>query len=180
MMRVLVLFFLAVVFSAHAAQDISIAPMQFSERAENAEAGISIGVIPGWKRSSVYQQALLVMMEPRTDKDDTFPENLSIGWDDLSKAGTVTLEKYFAESKKIISQALKQVKESDSGDTLINGVAARWWRYTHMMKAGELMVQQFFMVKNQKGYVLTYTSKAEDFARYQEVFESNAASFVVK
>lgn len=161
-----------------ASQDIANVTSAPGQRVSNDEVGVSLAIPAGWKKASVYQQAAFVLIEPPTEAGDSFSENVSMVLDVFS--APLTLDQYFQVSQDAIQQALKQVAIQQTGETLLGGQRVKWLRYSHVMKVGELVALQYYVVKGGKGYVLTYTSRLEDFARYRELFEENAKTLVIK
>jgi hypothetical protein len=128
---------------------------------------VSIEVPVGWLSQYTKSPQLFFLYSP-VEVNDTFQENCNLTIEYLPSSYTIQ------EYKKAGVTALKsvygdfQLVESSENYHIITGLV------------GEVSVKQiqYFYIKSNIAYVLTFSSNPENFSRYKEQFESIAETFI--
>lgn len=111
----------------------------------------------------------------KTNPNDNFIENINLIIQDLSKMG-INLDKYVEISEKQIveigkiSESKRMTKESIEFQRII---------FDTSLNNLNLKFIQYYFIKNDKAYVLTFTCNKEEFITYSEEMENVMKSFTL-
>ncbi len=125
------------------------------------------------KQSKENYSAELFLLTEKKNSTDDFIENLNVLKQDL-KGKNIDLNKFVKISEQQISN-FGQIIESKQIN--INKKNGHLMLYEGEMKGQKLKFFQYFFIKNEKAYILTYTAKTEDFDLYFNTMKSAMDSF---
>lgn len=107
--------------------------------------------------------------------DDDFNENIGVTTEILDK--TMTLDAYYAEAKKLLSDTITNFSEKEVVNTTLNSIPVKKVVFQGEIDGVSYQRQQYVIIRNRFVYVLTYTAKPNTFSIYLEDFEDIAGSF---
>lgn len=123
----------------------------------------------GWIAQYTKSPQVFFLYSP-VEENDTFQENCNLTIENLP--GKYSIKNYMIESIKQIKKVYKDLKIIETSDNyhIISGDVN-----------GNIVQQiQFFYIKNNIAYVLTFTSTPEKFNDYTDTFKIIAKSFEIK
>ncbi len=115
------------------------------------------------------------LFSPQTSTEDLFRENVNLVVQDLTGMG-IDLDQFTEISTNQISSMFT--------NSIIQ-LNERVGDYQKLIYEGEqapfnLSFEQYYWVKNDKAYILTFTTETEQFSNYQEIGEQIMNSFQIK
>jgi len=118
----------------------------------------------------------IAFLSPRADDNDQFQENVNIMVQDLS-AQPMTLEQYTDLSKKQITENGGAGAILSQGSRTIGGQKAVEMVYNLNYQGRVLKIKQYWFIKGNKAFLLTYTAEPSQFSKYEETATSVINSF---
>lgn len=137
----------------------------------------SLGIPDSWSRSQGYMGTALIAMSKPEHKNDQFRENLCVVVEPLPQK--MGLDSYYAENIENMKKLLTDLRIFKSGTSSLNGQKARWIVYSYRMGALRSKGKCYLMVKNGKGYALTFTAAPVQYERYSKFFDKIANTFTL-
>ena len=125
-----------------------------------------------WERTYA-PNVLVVFIDP------TY-ENVSINFNIGSEPITVliTAVEYVEATVPLLEEMLQNFKHISTEDLLINGVPAAQAIFSWTIAEIDVKVQQVYLIKDYNVFVITFTSLAETFDDYTDMFDVITNSFV--
>ncbi|WP_440881469.1 PsbP-related protein [Tenacibaculum sp. C7A-26P2] len=136
---------------------------------KSTQDGFSFSYDDSWEKKIIRSRS--VFLTKGDEKDGTnFRNNLNVIVQDLSQ-NLMSLEDYHNLTLQQMQQALGENTVTSDKDVTIGGVNAKELIYTipkDISKGNflELKLKQVYLIKNSKAYLITYTAKSKDFAKY--------------
>lgn len=118
---------------------------------------------------------VVVALSPSEGEGDKFIENMNILVEELTEA--VPLDQYFDWNLRGLKQELPGFTVKDQSKVEIDGVPMVRIAYTWTVDDSETSTYQYIFVKENKGFVLTFSSNPEKFEQYRPTFDKIARSF---
>lgn len=125
--------------------------------------------------SDQHLDFVVIGMSPTEGPNDRFVENMNILVETLDKP--TNNQEYFMWNLVGLMEELPEFQMHEKDDIEINGVAMSRIAYSWKMDTQRTFTYQFIFVKDQKGYVMTFSSEPEQFDSYRRTFDGIAASF---
>ena len=120
-----------------------------------------------------------ILFSPLTETQDNFKENVNLLIQDLS-AYDLNLDKY-------VEISVGQIKTMVTNSNILESktIKSEFGEYQKMIYTGEqgmfkLKFEQYYWVKNNNAYVLTFTSELDKYLNYKEIGEAILNSFEIK
>jgi len=126
----------------------------------------SIEVPFGWLAQYTKSPNIFIIYSP-VEQNDTFQENGNLTVEALPVPYTV--EEYMRAGNEIMSTIYRKYQVIESSE--------HWHVITGILNDTLLQQIQYFYIRDNTAYVLTFTAIPESFDRYRPVFDSIAASF---
>ncbi len=117
----------------------------------------------------------VMSLSPLENSSDQFRENVNVVVEKLRKE--MSLDDYMSQNLANLPRFITDFKEIGSGNTRIGDVDAKWLAYTGRMGTSSLQFKQYFMVRDDRAYVITGTATEESYPHYENVFEQTTESF---
>ena len=92
---------------------------------------------------------------------------------------SITVDTFFNENVPTISKELKNSKIVGQGEQKLNGVTSKWIQYSHEMNNIKFEVLQYFVIHDGYAYLLTFSSIANEYPKYEKEFKSIAETFKI-
>lgn len=118
---------------------------------------------------------VVIALSPEDRKEDAFIENMNVLVEDLGKP--VTLEQYFMWNLVGLMQELPSFHVHEKGNVMVDGVKMAVVVYSWDLEKEKTATYQFIFVKDDKGYVITFSAEPEQFDEYRPTFDTIARSF---
>ncbi|HEY4110004.1 PsbP-related protein [Puia sp.] len=118
-----------------------------------------------WKQTAFGNA--IAFMSPRADDKDLFQENVNIMVQDLS-AQPVTLEQYTELTRKQLKENIGENAKILQSAKTIAGQKAVQLIYNMTYQGRQLKIKQFYFIKDNKAWLLTYTAQPATFTRYEK------------
>lgn len=119
-----------------------------------------------------------IFLSPHESASDVFRENLNVLVQDIS-AQPMTLSEYTDMSVDQISQFITDLDILESGETTLAGNPAHKAVYTGKQGVYDFKWMQVWFIKDNKAYVITYTSEIDTYADYLETVQEMIRSFEI-
>ncbi len=126
-----------------------------------------------WTRKTANQA--VVFLRPR-EGDDSFKENVNLMLQDLS-ANPMTLQEYTDLSKKQVTDNLGAGAILSLKNIKLAGQQAREFVFNMTYKDRNLKVKQYWFIKDNTAYLLTYTADPDEFDKYDDTATEIMKSF---
>ena len=130
----------------------------------------------GWERRENYRDMPLVAVASTQDPAE-FPANLNVRL--VGNPGGVDLEDFYAEHfDEEVARAVHEGFELiDVSDRQLGAHAAKRVVYAHRIPPDDLKSVAWLVIAGRQGYIITGNAAAQQFERYERVFDRIAASF---
>ncbi len=144
------------------------------------EKNYSIQYPTDWESNQSGQMGTtFFLFSPLSSDQDKFRENINLLIQDLS-GHNINLDKYTEISKKqvkalITNSTIIESKRVKNGSEEFHRII-----YTGDQGIFHLKFEQFYWIKNDKAYVLTFTCEQDKFSDFSEVGEAILNSFILK
>lgn len=119
---------------------------------------------------------LFLLLTEKINSADDFAENINLMQQDLTNLN-INLDKYVEITEK---QVVEKGKLIESKRLKKNGVEYQRIVYEAIINNFDLKFLQYNFVKNNKAYILTFSAKKEEFAKYLKSMEETMKSFKLK
>lgn len=117
----------------------------------------------------------LVLVAQSNDPKQAITATMNLISEYIGKS--ITIDTFFNENIPTISKELKNSKIEGQGEEKLNGVTSRWIQYSHEMNNIRFEVLQYFIIHEGYAYLLTFSSIANEFPRYENEFKNIAKTF---
>ncbi len=148
----------------------------------NDEYGFSIFYPTDWnyregfgRDSKTSTGAIVVFQDSLESKGDLFRENTYIFTESLPDSVT-NVDEYLKYSKSSLPSQMKEFKVLDDGETIINERKSDWVIFSYVSRLQRVQSLAYLFIVDGKGFVITSTSRPEDFMRFRRTFENIAKS----
>lgn len=118
---------------------------------------------------------VVIALSPEDQAQDPFIENMNVLVEDLGKP--VTLDEYFMWNLVGLMQELPKFHMHEKTNVVVNGVKMAVLAYSWDLEKEMTATYQFIFVKDQKGYVITFSAHPSNFKDYKPTFDRIANSF---
>jgi hypothetical protein len=143
----------------------------------NAGAGkFTIETPDGWRRVDTAMNGIKTTIVLAPEVIDGFRSNINVVSENM---GSHTLQTYFDNTVGTMEKYLEKFTVSDKGDKDINGVPAKWVKYTSIQGGKNMAAILYLVPKNGIVYGITGMTKAGEGDKYFAVFEHAASTFTV-
>lgn len=115
-----------------------------------------------------------------TSREDKFSENVNLVIQDLSGQTVKTLDQYTQLSESQIGTMMTNARILSSCKASCGGQECQKVIWTAVQGMFKLKFEQYYLIKNEKAYVLTLTCAENQFDDYREVGEKIMDSFKLK
>lgn len=140
----------------------------------------SIQYPEGWEFKSTGEMGIeFIILSTAENKTDSFRENVNLTIEELSLTDA-SLENYAAVTGEHIKMLIKDVKFLSSETISDDGDEYHKLIYEGKQGKKDLTFEQYFRVKGNKAYVLTFTSKQNEYEKYKSTAEKIMNSFRIK
>lgn len=127
-----------------------------------------------WAKQNI--NGVVAFLSPKENDKDNFQENVNIMVQDLSKQ-PLTLEEYTEITKKQITDNLGASAIVSLKDVTVSGQKAKELVYNMDYSGRKLKMKQYWFIKSNKAYVLTYTAEPSQFDKYESISTETIQSF---
>ena len=128
---------------------------------------------------SGYMGTSFIVISKQTSIRDFYQENVSLVEEDLSDK-VIDLEAYVQNYLKDLENKVEHFKVVESEFQKVGNKTFYKVIYVGVDAKSTVMVEQHYMIKNTKAYVLTFSCKAFDVKRYKPIGEAILNSFKLK
>ena len=120
-----------------------------------------------------------VLFAPLSTTQDPFKENINLITQNLA-GQEIDLQEYTDASEVQIKKALTKCKIVSSELQSLNGIEYSKLIYTGTQGAFDLQYEQFYWIKNEMAYIVTFTTEQRDFSKRQLLGEKIMKTFTIK
>ncbi len=145
------------------------------DRYYSAKDDFSIKLPDKWETKEGYMGTSVMSLSSLEGAGDQFRENVNVVVEKLPKE--MTLDEYMSGNLSNLPRFITDFRESGRGGTTLGDIDAKWLTYTGRMGTSNLAFKQYFMVRGDRGYVITGTATEETYPRFKNTFEQTAESF---
>lgn len=147
---------------------------------KNSNAGFTLQYPEDWTYreglgKDIDLGSIVIFQSPSEGKQDLFRENVHIFTESLPDS-VKNVDEYLAFSKQSLPQLLQEMEILEEGKTLIDGQTSRWIIFNYVSQLQRVTSIGYMFYRNGKGFVITATSRPEDFMSYRRTFEKIATS----
>lgn len=135
----------------------------------NPAGGFTIFYPQNWEQRMVG--TTVVALSPQESPTDTFRENINVVFENLN--APMSSQQYAMLSFNAMQRQLNGFQLVQQGPAVVGGNQAHFFIYRHVM-GQQLQVLAYFIVRGNRGYVITCSASPADFARYQAIFNQIA------
>lgn len=141
---------------------------------------ISLSYPKDWAIQEGVMGSSVMVMSPQKDKQDPFQENLNIMVQDLSQS-PMTLDQFTQLSVEQIPEIITEGDITvEASDTKLSGMPAKKITYTGKQGKYDLKWFQVWTIKDNKAYIATYTSVADEYDTYLDTAQVMIDTLVIK
>lgn len=141
----------------------------------NKEKKYEIQYPKSWQTRAASDQFDLVLVAPPKPSEKQISATMNLLSEQVGS--NLTLDQFFNENIPNVMTELKEAKIENSGAQNLNGVPSKWALYTHKMNDLDLKVLQYFIIANERAYLITFSTINDEFPLYKKEFDDIAASF---
>ncbi len=146
---------------------------------KNRDFGFEMKYPSDWEKSEGQMGTCIMFFAPIDLTNPTFRSNLNVGVQDLSiLPGVHDLQSFYELNVAQMKQLFKKFKilEKASSAT-IDGNIGYQMVYTYKQGKKPYKIKQIWTIKNNKAYIITYTSNPKAFSKYIGTAEQIMNSF---
>jgi serine/threonine-protein kinase len=129
------------------------------------KGNFSIEYSSNWELNTTETNGAEVVLFTELEKNDTFRENVNVFVQDL-KGMNMTMEKYAALSEEQIKTMIPDSKIMLSKSVDDHGKKYYLIVWRGFLANNNLKLKQFFFLKDEKAYIITYTALPETFNKF--------------
>lgn len=144
------------------------------EKYINEEKGYSIEYPKNWQKQEIPRLDIVLLSPSKNAESQT---HATMNLVSETVGDKVTLDQFYNESIKHLTNELQEVKIEKSGDLYIHGIPSKWIQYSHKMVDSNFRVLQYFLVSQGNIYLITFSAIADDFDHFYPIYQKIAASF---
>jgi len=122
----------------------------------------------------------LQLFSPLSSPEDKFSDNVNLVIQNLTGQPIKSLDQYTELSENQILTMLTDSKILSSELLKSNGQEYQKVSYTAQQGIYKLTFQQYYFIKNEIAYVLTFTCVADEFEKYRAIGDKILNSFRIK
>lgn len=138
----------------------------------------TISYPPTWVLDNKEQMGIIMQLfSPLSSPKDSFSDNVNLVIQNLSGQPVNDLDKYTQLSENQIKSMMKDSKILSSKRMNRHKQEFQKIQYTAKQGIYKLKFQQYYFIKNEKAYVLTFTCEVDEFKNYSEISEKIMDSF---
>jgi hypothetical protein len=127
-----------------------------------------------WVKTSISE--VTAFMIPKDGPNDKFQENVNVLIQDLS-GHPMTLDQYTELTRNQITQNFGDSALISMQPATVAGQNAEVAIYNFKYQSRELKIKQYWLVKSQRAFVVTYTAVPDQFTRYDSTATQVMNSF---
>ena len=135
----------------------------------------SIKPLKEWENKSDVMGCSVMTLSPLENATDQFRENVNVVVEKLP--GQMALDEYFNASIANMKKLFTDFQENEKGNVSIDDTDAKWLIYSTRMGSLKLNNKVFFLVHDNRGYVITCSATPDGFPRFRKSFDEIAQSF---
>jgi len=144
-------------------------------RYSNAEKGFSIRLPSSWEKQENVMGTDLIVVSPAEGPEDSFRENFNVLVENLK--ADMTLDQYYQAGIPVFERYTKEFAQHEHGYTALDGEKARWDVVSHKMGPLRIKVLLYTMIRQGRGYLITFSAADDRFGQYKDMFCKIAESF---
>jgi len=145
------------------------------DRYYNSKDNYSVKFPKEWENKENFMGCSIVSLSPKLNDADMFRENVNVAVEQLPQG--MGLNEYFDASVPTLAKVITDFQENEKGTTAINDNDAKWLIYSGRVGTTKLKCEQFYIVHDKHGYVITCSATPESYSDYKKIFEEAAHSF---
>lgn len=139
--------------------------------------GFTVTVPEGWDVQRNYEGTDLMVFSP-TDATDDFRENFNVIV--AAGAGNMPLSDYYAQSLDYFRSSAPNFELLGEGKDKIDDQEAMWFDYKFDYSGRTIYGRQYYALKNDKAFVITYSGTGSSGDPYKETFISTLKTAKLK
>lgn len=118
----------------------------------------------------------IAFLSPKEGESDLFQENVNIMFQDLSKQ-PINLDQYTEITRKQVLENLGSSAIVSLKDATLAGQKAKEFVYNMEYNGRKLKMKQYWFIKSETAYILTYTSEPSQYEKYEDIATETMQSF---
>lgn len=150
--------------------------MKFLNFVDNLKYGFSIKYPSTWEKKEKLKDIIVVFLAPLENESDKFRENLSLMISNLFTQ-TIDLYDYVNFSIDQLREAILDFRLFEKTQTKIAKIPAYKIVYSGKRKQLNIKIMQYYAIKKNKVYLITYTAKKDKFELYFKIIKKIIKSF---
>lgn len=131
--------------------------------------GFTVAIPEGWEVQRDYEGTDLMVMSP-TGITDSFRENFNVIV--TTDAGGLSLDDYYTQSLEYFRSSAPNFEMLGKGSDRINGTDVLWMDYKFDYSDRTIYGKQYYALKDNKAYVITYSGESASNDPMKEIFSS--------
>jgi len=136
---------------------------------------------PTWTLDNSERMGMILQLfSPLSSPDDKFSDNVNLVIQNLTGQPIKSLDQYTKLSENQILTMMTDSKILSSERLNSNGQEFQKITYTAQQGIYKLKFQQYYFIKNELAYVLTFTCVADEFEKYHAIGDKIMDSFRIK
>ena len=149
-----------------------------AERYNNSKDDFSIKFPKEWENKEGFMGTDVISLSPRENAADQFRENVNVVVEKIPDG--MSLNDYFDTNLPKLSKVIRDFQQVETGNTIINDNVAEWLIYTGSIGTINLKSKQYYIVHDNKGYVITCSATPGTYDNFKNVFDEIVQSFQFK
>ena len=144
---------------------------------ENSTHGIKIMYPQEWEKLENYMGTTVLFRSPLENSSDTFQENVNIAYETVTSS--MTLKDYTDLSIDQIKNTFEGIELIESNSANLAGVPAKRVVFKGKQYGYDLKWLQFYLLKGNKAYMITYTAEENKFDKYMSTVQTMVNTFEI-
>jgi len=146
-----------------------------ADRYYNSKDNFSIKFPKDWENKEGFMGTDVISLSPRENTADQFRENVNVVVEKIPDG--MSLNDYFNANLPKLSKVVQNFQNKETGTTTINDNDAQWLIYAGSIGTINLKSKQYYMVHDNKGYVITCSATPGTYDNFNSVFDEVVQSF---
>ncbi len=138
------------------------------------KAGFALEFPVSWTTEPNYLGTHVMSLSPLKDKEDVYRESVSVIAENLPNP--VILQKYYEMYLKIMQETLKEFKIINTTPVVISEQPAIKLVAQYAMSGQILTVEEYFVTKKSKGFIITCSALTSSYDEFRPMFEKMVLS----